>query len=153
MIKYIDHHWAEGGVLQFNTTSGSVQSTSKYEWLKSPHWGTAWQQKGRWFVLHNDNTSFILQTESQVWKLTPEHKLLLRDFFVFRQFRITRGSKLIFSIWYIPRYFYLQIADPTYDTDDAESDDFFLYLINLWDSWKNREYSEFLKTQKDHKEI
>ena len=150
MIKYIDHHWAEGGVLEFNTDNGNIQSSSKYEWQKAPHWGTAWKQNNRWFVLHNDDTSFIFQTNSQAWRLNSELNLSLRSFLLLRQFRITKGGKPVFSIWYIPRYFYMPIVDPAHDALEEETDDFFVFLVHFWTSWKEREYSEFLTIMEEN---
>lgn len=153
MIKYIDHYWAEGGVIEFNTDSGSVKSDLKYEWLNAPDWGYAWKQKERWFVLHNDDSSFILQAGSESWRLSPDLNLSLRRLFMFRQFRIIKDSKLIFSLWYVPRYFYMPLLDPAHDADEEEGDDFFLFLTNFWDSWKSREYAEFLKVMEENREM
>ncbi|MDH5721179.1 MAG: hypothetical protein OEZ13_11290 [Spirochaetia bacterium] len=151
MIKYIDHHWAKGGVLEFDTISGTIQKTSKYEWMKAPHWGTAWKQNNRSFVLHNDKVSFIFQTKSQKWRLSPDLNLSLRRILFFRQFKIARDGKPVFSIWYIPRYFYMAFIDPAHDDEDEEDDDFFLYLLNLWNTWKNKNYSDFLSIIEENK--
>jgi len=129
MIKYIDHYWAQGGVLELNTRTGSIQSTSKYKWQKAPHWGTAWEQNGRWFVLHNDNTSFILQNEKHIWRITSECEVSLRQKFFFRNFKIKIANETRLSIWYKPKYIFFSIIDPAHDDDEEESDDFFYTLF------------------------
>jgi len=143
MIKYIDHHWASGGVLEFDTVSGSVQSSTKYEWQNTPDWGTAWQHKGRWYVLHNDDESFILQTGGQTWRLTPKYSLTVRSFLFWRKFSISKNGQVLFSLWYIPKYFFFPVVDPAYEEEDEEDNDFFLYVVNIRNMWQNRDYAEF----------
>lgn len=144
MIKYIDHHRAKGGLLEFDTESGSVQPSARYEWQNSPDWGCGWQQKGKWYVVHNDDESFILQAGLHVWRLTQDTCLKVKRYCLFlRQFRIEKKGQLLFSLWYIPEYFYMPLMDPAFEDGDEEDDDFFLYVVNIWNMWQNRDYAEF----------
>ena len=54
-----------------------------------------------------------------------------------------RLSALYLFSRYYENSFIASIIDPTYDAIDMESDDFFLYVSNMWKSWGHKDFSEF----------
>lgn len=142
MKKYVSHAWYAGGVKEFDTETGSISSAPNKEWGKTD-FGSVWRQNGKYYVFHRDEISLILQQGENVWRVTPEFKAELQAFVFFRNFKIKRNGKTVLSVWYKPKGMIFWLIDPTYDYLDAESDDFFLYVKNMWEYWKNRPYSEF----------
>lgn len=149
MKKYISYYWAAGGVVEFDTETGNVKPSADYEWMKAPHWGAAWKQNRKWFVLHFDEDSFILQNKKTKWRITSECKISLRQMFFLRNFKIILGNKIIFSIWYKPKYMFLSIFDAAYDSIDAESDDFFMHILSISELWSDKPFSEFKERIKE----
>ena len=147
MMKHISHFRASGGVKAFDTETGSVSAVSNVPRNKTAFGSLLWKQNGKWFAFHNDDESLILQQDKNIWRVTPEYTVSLTGYFPFRNFRIRRNGRLVFSIWYKPKFLFLVLAllDPTYDALDAESDDFFLYLKEMWKSWGDKPFSEFNK--------
>ena len=145
MKKFINHFWAVGGVKEFNTETGQISKSSEFDWMKAPDWGSAWKQNGKWFIFHNDDTSLILQHKRNIWRINKENEIKLRHFFIIRNFKITKNGNTVFSIWYKPKYLFFWYIDPTYDSIDAESDDFFLYVKAMWNYWRNKPYTDFIK--------
>ena len=148
MKKYISHAWYAGGVKEFDTETGAVLNAPNIAWGETD-FGSVWKQNGKWFVFHKDNESLILQYKNNIWRVTSEYTVSLRGYFIFRNFRIMRNGKLVFSIWYKPKYLFGGLVDPTYDGLDAQSDDFFLYVKNIWHDWAARPFPDF---DKDYKE-
>ncbi|MEN6319070.1 MAG: hypothetical protein ABFD82_09995, partial [Syntrophaceae bacterium] len=112
MKKYISHFWYAGGVKEFDTESGSVSDAPNLKWEETG-FGSAWKQNGKWFVFHKDEESLILQHKHNIWRITPEYTVAMRGYFIFRNFRIRRNGKLVFSIWYKPKFLFLSLIDPT----------------------------------------
>lgn len=143
MKKYIRHAWHAGGVKEYDTETGSVAPAPDIDW-DSTGFGSIWKQNGKYFAFHRDNESLILQYKNNIWRVTPETTVELQSFYIFRNFRVIQKGKVIFSIWYKPKGLFFWLIDPTYDSIDAESDDFFLYVNSMWEYWVNKPYSEFL---------
>lgn len=144
MKKYISHFWYAGGIKEFNTKTGSVSDAPDLEWGKTD-FGSVWKQNGKYFVFHNDEESLILQQKNNIWRVTPDYTVSLRGYYFIRNFKIKYKGKKVFSIWYKPKGLFFWIIDPTYDAIDTESDDFFLYVKNMWKSWEKRHFSEYQK--------
>jgi len=143
MKKFISHAWYAGGVKEFDTETGVVASAPDKVW-GSTGFGSIWKQNGKYFAFHRDNESLILQYKKNIWRLIPQYTVTLHGYYFFRNFRISHKGKLIFSIWYKPKGLFFWLIDPTYDSIDAESDDFFLYVKSMWESWGTKPFSEFL---------
>ena len=143
MKKLISHAWFAGGVKEYDTETGRITGTSDKEW-GSTGFGSLWRQNGKDFAFYKDDESLLLQYKTNKWRVTPEYTVSLRGFYLIRNFRIKHQDKVVFSIWYKPKGLFFFLIDPTYDAIDAESDDFFLYLKGMWESWGNKPYSEFL---------
>lgn len=144
MKKLISYSWYIGGVKEFDTETGSVSPAPKSEW-GSTGFGSLWRQNGKIFALYRDDESLLLQHETYKWRLTPDYKVSWKPYFIFKNFKIKYQGNTVFSIWYIPKDLFFSLIDPTYDYLDAESDDFFLYVKSMWESWGARPYSEFLE--------
>lgn len=142
MKKYISYAWAVGGVKEFDTESGSVSNAPNLK-REDTGFGSLWKQNGKWFVFYKDKESLILQHKQKIWRVTPEYTVSLRGYFILRNFRIRRNGCLVFSFWYKPKFLFLSLLDPTHDYIDAESDDFFLYVKNMWQDWAGRPLSDF----------
>ena len=133
--------WYIGGVKKFDTETGKV-SRAFFANRNETDFGVAWKQNGKWFVFHNDEQSLILQHKSKIWRVNPEYSVSIKGDRI-REFEIYKNNKKDFSIRYKPKGLLQQLIDPTYDAIDAESDDFFLYVTNMWAFWAKRSYSEF----------
>jgi len=143
MKKFISYAWYVGGVKEFDTETGSVAPATGIEWGKTG-FGSIWRKNGKYFAFYRDDESLLLQYKHYKWRVTPEYKVALRGYYFVRNFKIMHNGLVVFSIWYGTNSLFFWLIDPTYDAIDAESDDFFLYVKNMWTSWGNRPYSEFL---------
>ena len=143
MKKLISHQWFAGGVKEFDTESGKVIGASDKEWGPTG-FGSVWRQNGKDFAFYRDDESLLLQYRKSKWRPTPEFTVTLRGFYILRNFRVKHHGKVVFSIWYRPKYLFFFFIDPTHDAIDAESDDFFLYVKNMWHSWGTKPYSDFM---------
>ena len=143
MKKYISHAWYVGGVKEYDTDTGKIKGASDKEW-GSTGFGSLWRQNGKLFAFYRDDCSLLLQNKTRKWRVIPEYTVSLKQYFIFRNFKIHQNEKEVFSIWYKPKGLFFFLIDSTYDSIDAESDDFFLYIKSMWASWGNRPYSEFL---------
>ena len=143
MKKYISHSWHAGGVKEFDAETGKVSDAPGMEWGKTD-FGSVWKQNGKWFAFHKDEQSLMLQHKKKVWRLQPNTTVSLQGFLL-RTFSIKENGKVVFKIRYKPKGLLLSVIDPTYDSIDMESDDFFLYMRNMWDSWGSKPFSEFKK--------
>ena len=143
MKKYISHAWYVGGVKEYDTDTGKIKGASDKEW-GSTGFFSLWRQNGKFFAFYRDDRSLLLQNKTRKWRVIPEYTVSLKQYFIFRNFKIHQNGKEVFSIWYKPKGLFFFLIDPTYDSIDAESDDFFLYIKSMWASWGNRPYSEFL---------
>ncbi|MBN1663278.1 MAG: hypothetical protein JW943_06730 [Deltaproteobacteria bacterium] len=144
MKKCLSHFWWGLGVKEFDTDTGAVADAPHVR-LEDTPFGSLWRQNGKWFAFHNDEHSLILQHKQKIWRVTPDYATSLRYWIIFRNFRIRHQGKRVFSIWYKPKYLFFWLIDPTYDGIDAESDDFFLYVRNMWKAWAKKPFSEFKK--------
>jgi len=143
MKKLISHAWFAGGVKEYDTETGIITAKSEREW-GSTGFGSVWRQNGKDFAFYRDDESLLLQYKTNKWRVTPDYSVSLRGFYVLRNFKVKHRGKVVFSIWYKPRGLFFFLVDPTYDGIDAETDDFFLYVKNMWSSWGDKPYSEFL---------
>ena len=75
-------------------------------------------------------------------KLTPDVALQVRGRYR-RTFEIFRGGGVEFQFSYWFKGAIAAHIDPTYDRLEEESDDFFLYVMAMWEYWKNRSADEF----------
>jgi hypothetical protein len=141
MNKYISHSWFAGGVKEFDTVTGQISNAPDMKWDETG-FGSVWKQNGKWFAFHKDEQSLILQHKNHVWRLEPNTTVSLQGLF-FRKFIIKENGKIVFKIRYKPKGLLKSIIDPTYDSIDMESDDFFLYISNMWKSWGSKPFSEF----------
>jgi hypothetical protein len=133
MKKHIRYFWHVGGIKEVDTESGSVVDIPTANEVDAQP-GSVWKQNGKWFAFYKDDESWLLQHKNSKWRVTPEHSVSLRAWFLLRNFRIKRGGRLVFSIWYRPKYLFFFLIDPTYDAIDAETDDFFLFVKNTWNT-------------------
>ena len=143
MKKFICHSWFAGGVKEFDTETGEVSDAPDMEWGKTG-FGSVWKQNGKWFAFYKDERSLILQHKKNVWRLEPNTTVSLQGL-VIRTFVIKENGKIVFKIRYRPKGLLMSVIDPTYDALDMESDDFFLYMKNMWEAWGSKPFSEFKK--------
>jgi len=150
MKKYISHYWHSGGIKEFDTVSGVV---AKANHIKSEEtaFGSLWKQNGKWFAFYCDEKSFLFQHKHNIWRVTSEHTVSIRAYFLLRCFKIMHNGSVVFSIWYKPKFLFIALLDPTQDGIDEESDDFFLYVKNMWRRWANRPFPEFVESWKENK--
>lgn len=144
MKKYLSHFWWGLGVKEFDTVTGAVANAPDVRREDTP-FGSVWKQNGKWFAFHHDDQSLLLQHRANIWRVTPDYSVSLRAWFILRNFNIRHQGKTVFSIWYKPKYLFLSLLDPTHDGIDAESDDFFLYVKNMWQVWVGKPFEEFMK--------
>ena len=131
MEIYLKYYWASGGVRKFNTSTGEV-GTKEDDTVQATHWGFIWKQKLEWFAIRRDGNHLVFQNKSRVWPLKQPFRFIISGSFM-RKFSIFNSSKLEFNIKYRPSGLIHQFFDPTYDSIDAESDDFFLYICSMRD--------------------
>lgn len=62
-----------------------------------------------------------------------------------RRFEISERGKTSFSLCYLFLGAAQRAIDPTYDEIDEETDDFFLYVTEMWRHWTDRSMESFLK--------
>ena len=148
MKKFISHKWYAGGVKEVDTNTGEVSSAPDKEWNETG-FGSVWKQNGKYFIFYRDEESILLQQGRKKWRVIPEYTVILRGYFFVRNFKIFHQGKVVYSIWYKPSGVLFWLVDPTYDSIDAETDDFFLYVKNMWAYWGERPYSEFLEEFKE----
>ena len=135
------HHWASGGVVEYDPTSGNV--TARHSEIIEPvGWGSVWKQRGRWFGIWHDGDSLIFQCSQNRWKLTTEVTFRVIGRY-WRTFQITRNGNVEFQFSYWFRGAFAANFDPTYDRLEEEADDFFLYVVGMWEYWQNRSTDEF----------
>ena len=134
------HYWASGGVVEFDPRSGKV---NKYHVAATQpvDFGAVWRQRGRWFVLWRDGSSFVFQCRQTRWKLGPDVTFQVRGKFR-RTFEIVRKGNVEYQFSYWFRGALMAVLDPTYDRLDEEADDFFLYVTGMWEYWKDRSADE-----------
>jgi len=137
---YLRHFWHAGGLKQLEPTSGVV--TDAPAGVSVSEWGFVWRQGHRWFAIRSDNDSLIFQHGSNTWRLRPENEFQTTSG-LFRRFTIIRAGQIEFSVRYRFGGTLMAAIDPTYDAIDEESDDFFLYVVSIWRSWKNKPMSAF----------
>jgi len=142
MKKLISHAWFAGGVREFDTTTGSVSEIKDVQW-GTTSFGSLWVQNDKWFALYSDDESILLQQGKDKFRLTSNSSCSISNYYVLRNFVIYDNEEKVYSIWYRPKGIGFSIIDPTYDHLDAESDDFFLYVKSMWDSWANKPYDSF----------
>jgi len=131
-------------VNEVDTETGDVSSAAGKEWGET-EFGSVWKQNGRYFIFYRDEESILLQQGNEKWRVIPEYTVILRGYIFVRNFKIFHHGKVVYSIWYKPSGVFFWLVDSTYDSIDAESDDFFLYVKNMWSYWGKKPYSEFIK--------
>ena len=136
------HYWAAGGIVDFDVDTGKVRRRLSKAALPDA-WGFVWKQRGRWFCLWHDGQCLVLQHRQKQWRLNTEVELRVTGKFR-RTFRIMRQGQEEFRFAYWFRGTIFAHIDPTYDALDEESDDFFIYVTGMWNSWKDRSADEFL---------
>ena len=136
------HYWAAGGLVDFDPETGVV-ATRLSKTARPDEWGSAWKQHGRWFSLWHDGSYLVFQYRREQWRLNTEVELRVHGKYR-RTFRIMRhgNEEFRFSYWF--KGTIMAHIDPTYDGLDEESDDFFIYVTQMWDYWKDRDASEFV---------
>jgi hypothetical protein len=151
MKKYLSHYWHSGGVKEFDTVSGSVVNAINIK-PEETGFGSLWKQNGKWFAFYSDEESFIFQHKHNIWRVTPEYSVSIRAYFLLRYFKIMLIGSVVFSILYKPKFLFIALLDSTHDSIDEESDDFFLYVKNMWQRWANSPLAEFNESRKKYKE-
>jgi hypothetical protein len=140
----LKHFWHAGGVLHFDPVTGEVRPTESND-NNDIEWGFLWKQRGKWFAIWRDDKHLVFQHKSQQWRLASDHEFRVRRGFR-RKFeiieRISSRNKQVFSFSYWFKGAAFVFIDPTYDAIDEESDDFFLYIVTMWQSWKDIDLPE-----------
>jgi hypothetical protein len=142
MAMLLSHLWHAGGVREFDPSTGAVGSVVDVSRDKA-QWGFLWQQRGRWFAIRKDDESLIFQAGPSWWRLSNDVELRVTRGFI-RRFQLARGGRTAFSLRYVFRGAAQAAVDPTYDAIDEESDDFYLYVTEMWRHWKDRSMETFL---------
>lgn len=145
MKKLLQHFWYIGGVRKLDTETGRV-SRVFFANRDNTEFGSVFKQNGQWFAFYGDEESLILQHKNNIWRVNSNHSVSLTENQI-NKFEIYKLKKLVFSVEYERSWFLPQFINPTYDAIDAEADDFFLYITNMWDQWADKSYSEFDKWQ------
>ena len=135
------HYWASGGVVEYDPTSGNVIARQR-ETIEPVDWGSVWKQRGRSFGLWHDGDSLVFQCKHEQWKLTSHVTLRVLGRY-WRTFQIARMGIVEFQFSYWFRGALSANIDPTYDRLEEEADDFFLYVMGMWESWRDRGADEF----------
>lgn len=137
----IDYRHA-GGLRAFDPISGAV--TQPPAGSQRDAWGFVWKQGGKWFAIRSDEESLLFQHGSETWRLRPENEFHVSSG-LFRLFTIQRAGRAVFSLKYRLSFggAVLAVIDPTYDAMDDETDDFFVYVVNMWQGWKDLPMAEF----------
>ncbi|HWW99402.1 hypothetical protein [Collimonas sp.] len=138
------HYWHAGGVRHFDELTGAVGQQAPVP-RESADWGFLWRQRGKWFAIRKDHESLIFQHGTKQWRLRSGHEFSVTRGFL-RQFKIRESGQATFTLKYLFTGAFLANIDPTYDSIDEESDDFFLYVSEMWAYWKDKDISTFLKT-------
>ncbi len=141
MKLLLSHLWHAGGAREFDTESGKIKRIRGLE-RDDTEFGSIWKQNGKWFAFYRDDISLLLQCGREKWRVTPDSAASVKGSFL-RHFRISRDNRVIFSMRYKPKGVLFWLVDPTYDAIDAESDDFFLYVSNMWSYWASRPITDF----------
>ena len=139
----IAHLWHAGGVREFEPSTGAVGAVVDVARAEAD-WGFLWHQRGRWFAIRRDDESLVFQAGTRWWRLTEEVELRVTRG-VCRRFEIREHGQAAFALRYVFRGAVQAAIDPTYDALDEESDDFFLYVTEMWRHWKTRRMDTFLK--------
>jgi hypothetical protein len=137
------HHWHSGGVREFDSSTGAVGSHVDAPRAKAD-WGFVWEQRRRWFAIHRDDQSLIFQAGPQQWRLSGDVELRVTKGIV-RRFEIKERGTTSFSLCYLFLGATQRAIDPTYDAIDEETDDFFLYVTEMWRHWKDKSMESFLE--------
>jgi hypothetical protein len=146
---YLAHYWAVGGTWRFNPESGTM-IWAPFVSRDKLDWGFVWRQGIRRFAVWKDDSSLIFQHRQNKWRLTSEIEIrLLRG--ARRRFTIVQDKTKAFDLKYRFGGLLWSGINPTYDALDEESDDFFLFVFNLWSSWKNRPVHEFISVEEYRK--
>ncbi len=139
----IQHLWHSGGIRDFDEATGRVGPVVQ-ESVASASWGFLWEENGQWFAIRKDDQSLIFQSGPRSWRLDRDVQLLVHRG-LRRRFEVKRDGVTEFQISYDFRGELYAAIDPTYDAIDEESDDFFLYVTEMWLHWKDKDFSTFLK--------
>jgi hypothetical protein len=143
MTMLLAHLWHAGGVREFDPATGQVGAVVDVE-RSAATWGFLWKQRGRWFAIRKDDESLLFQAGPRCWRLSEDIELRVTRG-LWRRFEIVQDGRTDFSLRYVFRGAAQAAIDPTYDAIDEESDDFFLYVTEMWRHWKGRRMEDFLK--------
>ena len=132
MKKYLFHEWTSQGIKEFDIETSVVHNIVENE-KEKVDFGFVWRQNCKWFAFYKEDNIFILQNKNFICRSDSNYSLSLKNIFkIFRCFQIYENNRLIFTIRYIPRWFFMSLIDPSYDSIDSECDDFFFYVFNMW---------------------
>lgn len=131
-IKYLNSHWFVGGVSRLSTSTGKSYRSIKYRWPEAPDKGSAWRQGFKRFYQYESQGIRCLQYKKNIWPNDTDHKFQVRQLNRrYRQFRVEYKGGELFKLKYKVKGYWFAQFDPTYDALDAESDDFFLVLLQI----------------------
>lgn len=137
---YLEHHWHSGGILKFDEHTGRVEKATSFVG-KKPEWGSVWKQNAQWFAIWKGKESFIFQHKTNKWPIKNPYSVKVKGGFI-RRFELLESGKIVFGVTYLPKGLLFSLFDPTYDSIDAETDDFFLFVKWMWEYWESRSFTE-----------
>ena len=130
-IKYLSCQWLIGGIRRLNTKTGHSRRCFKFKWLETPDKGSAWRQGLKWFYWYEEDGLLHLQHKKNIWKVDGSHQFHIRQVSKrYREFKVMNLNNEVFRFKYKVKGYWISQFDPTYDSIDAENDDFFLNFIN-----------------------
>lgn len=141
MEIYLKHYWHIGGIRKFDTSTGYV-GKKEADTVEATNWGFVWKQKFNWYAIRRNADNLVFQNKEKIWPLREPFTFKVTGTII-RKFTIFDGTTRDFEIRYKPSGIVHQFFDPTYDAIDAESDDFFLYVCSMRDSWGEEGLKKF----------
>jgi hypothetical protein len=147
---YLLDYFHPGGLREFDPASGAVKRPPPG--AARDQFGFVWKQSGRWFAIRSDDESLLFQQGSETWRLRPENEFHVTPGPIRKVFTIEREGRVVFSLRYRLRLFAVisAIVDPAYDAMSQEADDFFVYVVNMWQGWKDLPMSAFVARVQFH---
>ncbi|HKE43009.1 MAG TPA: hypothetical protein VKB41_00580 [Steroidobacteraceae bacterium] len=142
---YLANYMHLGRPREFDPNTGAVRPLPAG--AKPDTWGAVWKKGGKWFALRLDSESLLFQRGPDTWRLRPENEFSVSygRLAVFRRFTITRQNEVVFSFKYCLGISgtFLMFFSSTYDYLDEEADDFFVYVVSVWNGWKDQPIAAF----------
>jgi hypothetical protein len=139
---FLCHYRYDGGVRRFDEVTGAV-STPVDRPREEADWGFVWRESARWYAIRKDHQSLIFQTGPRSWRLRNGVEFKITRGWR-RRIQILRDGVIEFDLRYSFHDGWAVALDPTYDGMDEESDDFFLYVYQMWRAWKDGDIADFM---------